>query len=225
MMARRARSVSRRSRANARIPPPRARAAATSLRRSTAPRTSEPEQLARIVDGLGRLGERVVFPAHPRTRACSTSTASSSAERRAARAARLPRHGRARRAGARARHRLGRPAEGGVLVRRPLRHARGRRRSGSTPSSSARTSSSTTIRRGSPPRSPRRGCPTTRPPLYGDGHAAERVAASLAALAEGPSTTLPYRRRLRRRSARRDVRRGGLPRPPRRRASRTSSPR
>ncbi|HEY5694961.1 MAG TPA: UDP-N-acetylglucosamine 2-epimerase (non-hydrolyzing) [Gaiellaceae bacterium] len=28
-----------------------------------------PERLARIVDGLGRLGERVVFPAHPRTRA------------------------------------------------------------------------------------------------------------------------------------------------------------
>lgn len=28
-----------------------------------------PERLARIVDGLGRLGERVIFPAHPRTRA------------------------------------------------------------------------------------------------------------------------------------------------------------
>jgi UDP-N-acetylglucosamine 2-epimerase len=28
----------------------------------------EPERLARIVDGLGRVGERVVFPAHPRTR-------------------------------------------------------------------------------------------------------------------------------------------------------------
>src|SRR5262249_35941379 len=27
------------------------------------------ERLARIVDGLGRIGERVVFPAHPRTRA------------------------------------------------------------------------------------------------------------------------------------------------------------
>jgi UDP-N-acetylglucosamine 2-epimerase len=27
-----------------------------------------PERLQRIVDGLGRLGERVVFPAHPRTR-------------------------------------------------------------------------------------------------------------------------------------------------------------
>jgi UDP-GlcNAc3NAcA epimerase len=28
----------------------------------------QPNRLARIVDGLGRLGERVVFPAHPRTR-------------------------------------------------------------------------------------------------------------------------------------------------------------
>jgi UDP-GlcNAc3NAcA epimerase len=28
-----------------------------------------PERLARILDGLGRIGERVVFPAHPRTRA------------------------------------------------------------------------------------------------------------------------------------------------------------
>src|SRR5207247_11376284 len=28
-----------------------------------------PERLRRIVDGLGRIGERVVFPAHPRTRA------------------------------------------------------------------------------------------------------------------------------------------------------------
>src|SRR6185437_7961847 len=28
----------------------------------------EPERLARIVDGLGRTGEPVVFPAHPRTR-------------------------------------------------------------------------------------------------------------------------------------------------------------
>ena len=29
----------------------------------------QPDRLARIVDGLGRLGERVIFPAHPRTRA------------------------------------------------------------------------------------------------------------------------------------------------------------
>jgi UDP-GlcNAc3NAcA epimerase len=29
----------------------------------------QPERLGRIIDGLGRLGERVLFPAHPRTRA------------------------------------------------------------------------------------------------------------------------------------------------------------
>ena len=28
----------------------------------------QPERLARIVDGLGRIGERILFPAHPRTR-------------------------------------------------------------------------------------------------------------------------------------------------------------
>src|SRR5206468_252791 len=42
-------------------------------------------------------------------------------QRRAARAGRLSRHGRARLAGARPRHRLGRAPEGGVLVRRSLR--------------------------------------------------------------------------------------------------------
>ena len=31
-----------------------------------------PDRLARIVEGLGRTGERIVFPAHPRTRACLT---------------------------------------------------------------------------------------------------------------------------------------------------------
>jgi UDP-GlcNAc3NAcA epimerase len=33
-----------------------------------------PERLARIVDGLGRTGERVLFPAHPRTRAALGQT-------------------------------------------------------------------------------------------------------------------------------------------------------
>jgi UDP-N-acetylglucosamine 2-epimerase len=33
-----------------------------------------PERLARIVDGLGRTGERVLFPAHPRTRAVLAET-------------------------------------------------------------------------------------------------------------------------------------------------------
>jgi UDP-GlcNAc3NAcA epimerase len=34
----------------------------------------EPERLARIVDGLRRLGERVVFPIHPRTRSVLGAT-------------------------------------------------------------------------------------------------------------------------------------------------------
>ena len=34
----------------------------------------EPERLARIVDGLGRIGERVVFPIHPRTRSVLAET-------------------------------------------------------------------------------------------------------------------------------------------------------
>ena len=40
----------------------------TSSRRSTARRTCGRTRLARILDGLGRIGEPVVFPAHPRTR-------------------------------------------------------------------------------------------------------------------------------------------------------------
>jgi UDP-GlcNAc3NAcA epimerase len=43
---------------------PRGYAAATIHRQANV----RPERLARIVDGLGRLDERVVFPAHPRTR-------------------------------------------------------------------------------------------------------------------------------------------------------------
>jgi UDP-N-acetylglucosamine 2-epimerase len=36
-----------------------------------------PERLARIVDGLGRIGEPVVFPAHPRTRSLLPELAAS----------------------------------------------------------------------------------------------------------------------------------------------------
>ena len=81
-----------------------------------------------------RIGEPVVFPAHPRTRSRLPELP---LERPARRAARLPRHGGALVAGARDRHRLGRPAEGGLLVRRSVRdrsaldgvgrHGRGRR--------------------------------------------------------------------------------------------------
>ena len=43
----------------------------------------------------------------------------------------------------------------------------------------AQTSSSTTIPRASRPRSREAGCPPSRPALYGDGHASQRVAAVL----------------------------------------------
>ena len=117
--------------------------AGTSSSRCTGRRTCEPERLARIVEGLNRLEEPIVFPAHPRTRAAL--------ER--ARAARLRADpdplgyldfAALAVAGARDRHRLRRRAEGGLLVRRALRHACGRPPSGSTPSRPARTCSSTT---------------------------------------------------------------------------------
>ena len=153
----------RADRARALADPRAARARArrrTSSRRSTARRTSQPERLARIVDGLGRIDEPVVFPAHPRTRAaarrdgCRPNVA-------LRRAARLPRHGGARLAGARDRHRLRRPAEGGVLVRRAVRDRAaldrvGRHRRGRRERARRRRPG-----RGSPPRSRRRACPTS----------------------------------------------------------------
>ncbi len=95
-------------------------------------------RLGRIAEGLSRLEEPVVFPAHPRTRAALAEAGIElGAERPPRRAARLPRARRARLAGARDPHRLRRAAEGGVLVRRPVRddapldrvggHRRGRR--------------------------------------------------------------------------------------------------
>ena len=122
-----------------------------------------PERLRRIVEGLGRSTLPVVFPAHPRTRACVAEQAiDAGTADHADRAARLPRLRRARLAGRRDRDRLGRPAEGGVLVRRPLRddaaldgvgrHRRGR----------ARTCSSTTTPTGSRPPS-RARMPAERP--------------------------------------------------------------
>ena len=78
----------------------------------------------RIVEGLAASARPVILPAHPRTRArieAERDRASGPHPRH--RAARLPRLRGPRLAGRRDRDRLGRPAEGGVLVRRPLRHA------------------------------------------------------------------------------------------------------
>ena len=147
-------ACSRRSRASA-SPPRAARARARPLRRSprsTARRTSQPDGSARIVEGLSRLDEPVVFPAHPRTRAALAEAGIElGPDVRLDRAARLPRLRRARLAGARDPHRLGRAAEGGVLVRRPVRDAAAVAPSGSTRSRPGRTCSSTTT----PTRSPR----------------------------------------------------------------------
>ena len=83
-----------------------------------------PERLGRIVEGIGRLEEPVVFPVHPRTRAAlDAGRARARLPRRRPPAARLPRPDRARLAGARDPHRLGRPPEGGLLARRALRDA------------------------------------------------------------------------------------------------------
>ena len=81
----------------------------------------QPERLARIFEGLSRIEDPVVFPAHPRTAAVATSEGLSLGARPNDPAARVSRLRRAGLAGARDPHRLGRPAEGGVLVRRPVR--------------------------------------------------------------------------------------------------------
>ena len=82
----------------------------------------QPERLAHILDGFSRVRETIVFPAHPRTRqTIDQFSPRRSAQRRAPRATRLPRVRLCRVAGPRDPHRLGRPAEGGVLVRRAVR--------------------------------------------------------------------------------------------------------
>ena len=98
------------------------------------------------------------------------------------RAAQLPRARVSRLAGARDRDRLRRSAEGGVLVRRAVRHRSDRRPSGSTPCASRRQRARR--RRPRSARGRRRespSMPANRPVLYGDGHASERIAQVLAA--------------------------------------------
>ena len=81
-------------------------------------------RLGNIMEGLNRLQERVVFPAHPRTRAQLESEGiDARLPHPSHRSAELPRARLARLAGPRHRHRLRRPPEGGVLVRGPLRDA------------------------------------------------------------------------------------------------------
>ena len=139
-----------------------------------------PDRLRRIVAGLGRSSLPVVLPAHPRTRGVARRerdrTAAADRGDRAARLSRL--RGRSPRR-PRDRDRLGRAAEGGVLVRRPLRHDAALDGVGRHGRRSARTSSSTTTPTGSPQPSPAARMPAERPALYGDGHASERIATVL----------------------------------------------
>ena len=141
----------------------------------------DPARLARLVDLLLAVPAPVVLPLHPRTRA--RLEAAGLLERLAAgvaapAAARLPRvHGAAARR-PRGADRLRWRAEGGVPRGRAVRDAARRRRSGSRRSTPAGTCSSTSTptlrgRRSSGRRRP------TRPALYGDGRAGERVVAAL----------------------------------------------
>ena len=99
----------------------------------------EQPRLSRIVDGLNRIDELVVFPVHPRTRTrLKEERLALGGSHPAHRAAQLPRARVARVPGACDRDRLGRLAEGGVLVRRAVcdgaavdgvgGHGRGRRK-------------------------------------------------------------------------------------------------
>jgi hypothetical protein len=140
-------------------------------------------RLGRILDGLGLIDEPVVFPAHPRTRGVDRGRAPDARpERGADRTARLPAVRVALVAGTRDRDRLRRPAEGGVLVRRPVRDRAPEHGVGRQPSSWARTRSWTTTPQALAAAVAAARPALTRPPgAVRDGHASERIAAALAA--------------------------------------------
>ena len=184
---------------------------ATSSRRSIARRTSCSRGSAAWSQASTGSPSRVVFPAHPRTRAAHRGATDS----RSARTWMLLEPlGYLELAALASQARVIVTDSGGLqkeaywygvpcVTVRP-------RPSGSTRSRSARTCSSTTIR----PRSRRavaqRAMPAERPPLYGDGHASERIAQVLRATiaATDEAGRGHRRRRLRRRAARAGLRRG-----------------
>ena len=99
-------------------------------------------------------------------------------------ACRLPRLRRARLAGAARPHRLGRSSEGGVLVRSPVRDA-----ANDPPSGSSGRAGWNRLTGDDPELIARAvaeaGLGAEHPPLYGDGHAAERVAELLCTMRPG----------------------------------------
>ena len=185
--------------------------------------------LGRLVAALSGLGEHVdpaAAPAHARRAGGRRPRVRR--RRRGARAGRLPRvHGAAaRRPGAG--HRLRRGAEGGVLPRRPVRDAARHDRvgrDGRVGLERARRRRRDAIRAALA-----RPVPAGRPALYGDGHAAERIAALLARSDHERRTRPPARPgRPRRRAGTRTPRAARCPRTRgprrRRRRRRAGSPR
>ena len=174
---------------------------------------TEPDRLRRLIESLNATGRTFVFPVHPRTRKVLDEHGIEPAPQlRADRPGRLPRDARARRRGASRRHRLGRPAEGGLLARACPASRCGPRRSGSTRCSPGANTLVDPDDAGRLRRGARAGVvpATTRPQLYGDGRAAAAIADALYTL-RAPAMSTSRRRhrrsRLRRRAARARLRR------------------
>ena len=173
-------------------------------------RTPSPSGCARSSRRSTTPARRFVFPVHPRTRhALDEHGLALPRERRGDRAARLPRDARARRRRRRGRHRLGRPAEGGVLAPRPVRHAAPEHRVGRHGRRPARTGSPSRRelagrarrRRGSRP-TRRSSTATATPP-----NASQQPCTLDRRAGADPLRRRRHRRRLRRRAARRHLRR------------------
>ena len=160
----------------------------------------------RIVDGPEpRSTSPVVFPAHPRTRARARGDGSGSARTCAS----LEPLGYLDFAALASQARVIVTDSGGLQKEAYWYGVpcvtRGPRPSGSTRSSRARTCSSTTTPTRSPRPSRRARCPTTRPPLYGDGHASRADRGGLLCTLPAPMSAQTETERAAARSAHVDV--------------------